>query len=546
MHKHSNEKRRKISNNNENEEKENYSLNVTKKNDIISNNEKIEKAPNEKEYIKKTNNKKGNNSPSKLEIDMQVKKNDTKENKLKKKKHSSINANNKKKKKKNDNDDNINNKSNIKYENKSNNKDIKRNEFEVSCNKNITKANEFIEGEYRTNSEEKKPKHYLIESSQDKSLLLNNISLLEENKLYVKNITENIKKEDLMNFFSKIPGYVDTRIIYDSKGKLRKFAYIEFDNNENATKFLNTLEHSNVESFKKFNIKDVDLFTCISKPQKSLYEENKVFIKFTRCDNENDLDIIEEISKFFSIHLISIRDIRLLGDSTNKHGYIELENNDDVVKCVENIKMYESKDLEFNLNYSIPIIKKKNLLDLDKIKLNKEKTRKIKEEKKREENSCTILVKNLHFNTRKHKLQSFFEQIGEIKNIYLSKKISENNIKRNKGFAYITFKNPNDATSSLILNDSILDGRNILISKFLTNKNKNYSEDKRLSDFDKNSFNDRKKKKNNYRNENYFYEKKRINLSKNTEHIVEEMIEKRCDHTTGSMTNEDFRKLFLK
>ncbi|CRG96756.1 U4/U6 snRNA-associated-splicing factor, putative [Plasmodium gallinaceum] len=538
MYKHSDKKRRKISNNIENKEKENHLLNVTEDEKSL-NNEKIKNIPNEKKNLKKKNNKKRKNT-SKPENEVQHKKEEIENNNSKKKMFDRNNSKNKEKKKK----DNVNNETNIKIKNKENDKDIRTNENETKYDKKIIKDKEIIKREDKMNNEEKKPKHYLIKSSQDKSLLLNNISSLEENKLYVKNLTEDIKKEDLEIFFSKISGYVDTRIIYDCKGKSKKYAYVEFDNNENVKNFLNTLENSNVENFKKFNIKDVDLFTCISNPQKSLYEENKVFIKFKKCNIENDLDIKEEISKFFSSHSIPVRDIRLLGNSTNKHGYIELENNDDVIKCVETIKLYESENMDFNLNYSIPIIKKKILLDLEKIKLNKEKTKKLKEEKKKEENSCTIVVKNLHYNTRKHKLQSFFEQIGEIENIYLSKKISENNIKRNKGFAYITFKNPNDATSSLILNDSILDGRNILISKFQDNKNKNYSEVKRISDFDKNSYIDRKKNKI-YGNENYFYEKKRINLSKDTENIVKET-EKRCDHTTSSMTNDDFRKLFLK
>ncbi|KAI4839442.1 U4/U6 snRNA-associated-splicing factor [Plasmodium brasilianum] len=309
-------------------------------------------------------------------------------------------------------------------------------------------------------------KHYLIQNLQDKSALLNDLTMIEENKLYVKNVKENITKKDLEEYFANIDGYVETRIVFNNSGVSRRFAYIEFDSKESANNFINMLQDSNVKNYKTFTIKNVNLYTSISKPQKTLYEEKKLFMKFTKCDIQNEENLKEKILHFFSNHSVRVTDIRLLGEGVDKHGYLEVEDNESVIKCVETIKECRVEDTHFSLQYCIPIIKKKIIYNIEKIKEQKEKSKQLKEEQKREENSCTIVVKNLHYNTRKNKLKHFFEQIGEIENIYLSKKVSEKNIKRNKGYAFITFKNANDATSSLILNDSIIDGRNILISKF--------------------------------------------------------------------------------
>ncbi|SOV14299.1 U4/U6 snRNA-associated-splicing factor, putative [Plasmodium sp. gorilla clade G2] len=389
------------------------------------------------------------------------------------------------------------------------------------------------------NNNKKNIKHYLIENLQNKSLLLNNFSSVEENKLYVKNINEHITKEDFENYFSNVDGYIETRFVVDASRTCRKFAYIDFENKTKVLSFLDTLQDSNIENFKTLKLNNVDLLVSISKPKKSLYEEKIVFIKFTKCNIDCDIDIKEKISDFLLKHTIDVLDIRLLGDTTNKHGYIELQNNEDVIKCVDNIKLGKIDELEFNLNYSIPIIKKKIIPDIEKIKMNKEKTKQLKEEKKKEKECCTIVVKNLHFNTRKNKLQNIFGQIGEIENIYLSKKISENNIKRNKGYAFITFKNPNDATSSLILNDIIIDGRNILISKFTNDKDGIYLHNQDLYNHNKtkNDYHYKKDKK-------QYFEKKRINLNKTNDNPTQN--EKKNDNQTIGMTNDDFRKLFFK
>ncbi|KYO00189.1 putative U4/U6 snRNA-associated-splicing factor [Plasmodium gaboni] len=405
---------------------------------------------------------------------------------------------------------------------------------------NIDNNNNIDDLEKNNNNNNKKNiKHYLIENLQNKSLLLNNFSSVEENKLYVKNINEHITKEDFENYFSNVDGYIETRFVVDASRTCRKFAYIDFENKTKVLSFLDTLQNSNIENFKTLTLNNVDLLVSISKPKKSLYEEKIVFIKFTKCNINCDIDIKEKISEFLLKHTIDVLDIRLLGDTTNKHGYIELQNNEDVIKCVDNIKLGKIDELEFNLNYSIPIIKKKIIPDIEKIKMNKEKNKQLKEEKKKEKECCTIVVKNLHFNTRKNKLQNIFGQIGEIENIYLSKKISENNIKRNKGYAFITFKNPNDATSSLILNDIIIDGRNILISKFTNDKDGIYLHNQDIYNHNNTTNNYHYKK-----DRKQYLEKKRINLNKTNDNPTQN--EKKNDNQTIGMTNDDFRKLFFK
>ncbi|VTZ68429.1 U4/U6 snRNA-associated-splicing factor, putative [Plasmodium chabaudi chabaudi] len=411
-------------------------------------------------------------------------------------------------------------------------------------------------------------KHFLIKNLSDQSLLLNKLKTLEENKLYVKNINENLTKTDFDNFFSNIIGYVDTRIILNSSGKSKKFAYIEFDTKQNALNFLDTLENSDVEKFKKFFINNNILYTCISDPQKNIYEQNKIFIKFINLVTQTDENIIHQIKKFLLSHSVPVLDIRLLGDADSKHGYIEVENNEDVIKCVEEIKRCNLGDgtTECIMNYSIPIIKKKIIPDMEKIKIKKEKDKQLKDEKRKEENSAIIVVKNLNYNTRKYKLEQFFQQIGEIENINLSKKTSEKNNKRNKGYAFITFKNKDDATAALILNDSILDGRNILISKFIDNikdnrkekkNNINYEHEDVLNEqgypknasthvnFPKQWNMPTQKIKHTYHARQNFIEKKRINLKDENNH-TNLNLEKRADEPSCPMTNDDFRKLFFK
>ncbi|ANQ07367.1 Rna-binding protein [Plasmodium coatneyi] len=406
-------------------------------------------------------------------------------------------------------------------------------------------------------------KHYLIKHMEDKSKLLSEVATLEENKLYVKNITDEITKEDLIHFFCNATGFVDTRVVGNSSGKSKKFAYVEFDTKENAANFFNTLKDSNVDKYKTFSVKGVDLYVAICNSTKVIYEEGKVFIKFSECQADVDEVVIKKgVSDFLARHGVTVEEIRLLGGSPPTHGYLQLSNNEDVVKCVETIKEGTLENVHFTLKYSIPIIKKKIIPDVEKIKANKEKNKKLQEEKKKEENNCTIVVKNLHFNTRKNKLKKLFEQIGEIEKIHLSKKVSENNIKRNRGYAFITFKNSNDATSALILNDSVVDGRSILVSKFLGNDSRAKHRDgegnnHQAGQHDTEEQPPRGGKYHTNRRGNYHHinnvksynhqERRRINLNKPVEPNA--AVEKRTDQAEGEptpLTNDDFRKFFFK
>ncbi|GAB65782.1 RNA-binding protein, partial [Plasmodium cynomolgi strain B] len=391
---------------------------------------------------------------------------------------------------------------------------------------------------------------------------------LEENKLYVKNIPKEITKRDLINFFCNETGFVDTRMVRDSSGKPKYFAYVEFDSKENAANFFGTLKESNVDKYKTFKIKGVDLYVAICNSTKIIFEEMKIFIKFVDCPADMDEVVIKkDVSDFLAKHEVAVEEIRLLGGNPPTHGYVQLHNNEDVVKCVEDVKEGTIKNVHFTLNYSIPIIKKKIIPDVEKIKANKEKNKKLQEEKKKEENNSTIVVKNLHFNTRMYKLKKLFEQIGEIEKIHLSKKVSENNIKRNRGYAFITFKNISDATSALILNDSLVDGRSILVSKFLEDDSRAKHREGSTHmggqlhgehDTEEQQQPPRGEKCNTNRRGNYHHvnhnvrsnhpqERRRINLNKSGDPNV--AVEKRTDQTEGEeptpLTNDDFRKFFL-
>ncbi|ETB60236.1 hypothetical protein YYC_02558 [Plasmodium yoelii 17X] len=449
-----------------------------------------------------------------------------------------------------------------------NENDIDGNENKESLNNCLSVNMSQYDEDYGEN-DKKISKHFLIENLSDQSLLLNKLKTLEENKLYVKNVNENLTKTDFDIFFSNIIGYVDTRIIFKSSKKSKKFAYIEFDTKENALNFLNTLEDSHVEKFKKFFIQNNILYACISDPQKNIYEQNIIFIKFINLVTQTDEAIINQIKQFLISHSISVFDIRLLGDPASKHGYVEVEKNEDVVKCVEEIKrcILEDGITECIMNYSIPIIKKKIIPDIEKIKIKKEKNKQMKDEKRKEENSAIIVVKNLHYNTRKYKLEQFFQQIGEIESINLSKKTSEKNNKRNKGYAFVTFKNKDDATAALILNDSIIDGRNILISKFIDNIKDNQKGDKKkkINYEHEDVFNEQNDQRNSlahlndskrwnnptqkikhiHHERHKFIEKKRINL-KDEDNNINLIIEKKANEPSCPMSNDDFRKLFFK
>jgi len=70
--------------------------------------------------------------------------------------------------------------------------------------------------------------------------------------------------------------------------------------------------------------------------------------------------------------------------------------------------------------------------------------------------SQSLFVGNLSFGANEHDLKDFFRQIGKVNEV----RVSTNEFGKNKGFAYVEFKYPEDVEKAIFkLNGQQLDGR---------------------------------------------------------------------------------------
>jgi polyadenylate-binding protein len=251
--------------------------------------------------------------------------------------------------------------------------------------------------------------------------------------IFIKNLDKSIDNKRLYDTFSRFGNILSCKISMDANMQSKGFAFVHFENEESALKAIEEVNGFFLESKKVF----VGKFE--RRHDRSGFPGSKftnVYVKHIPLDwdEEKFQKVFEQFGKITSIALRREQDGKHKG-----FGFVNFENHEDAERCVNDVGKI-SVGAENRPLFADRFQKKGERSAL----LNKQY-----EEKKREKvekyKNLNLYVKNLDEDVDDAKLRELFQPFGETTSVVVMR--DDKGVSR--GFGFVCYTNPDDATKAL-------------------------------------------------------------------------------------------------
>ena len=330
--------------------------------------------------------------------------------------------------------------------------------------------------------------------------IFNNKNISEENKqVFIKGISPEITEEELKEYINKkapLIKYKNIRLVFDINGKNKGFAFIDFETQNLAKKFIDIMNDENYN--KDIKLKNCELICAFSlSPKSGKNDKRTLFI------NNLPFDVEKEQIKLLFKDFGKILDIRIIyNPHTQKprgYGYVEFEEENSIDKIINSDKKFEINGRKIMVSKSISVEKLRNAV------------------------KYVLHISNLNFKVKEKDIEEliskYIDKEKDLEKIFLCKD-EENKF---KGYGFIEFKNKESFDKILKLNGIVFKGRNLVIkestrniteksdnNKQFINKKRKKSKNFEESDISDNNINDNNINEDNINNKN---KKKKMNNS---------------------------------
>ena len=327
----------------------------------------------------------------------------------------------------------------------------------------------------------------LKQLSNDNNLknIFNNKDISEENKqVFIKGISPEITEEELKEYINKkapLIKYKNIRLVLDLNGKNKGFAFIDFENQNIAKKFIDIMNDEN--NNKDITLKNSELICALSlSPKSGKNDKRTLFV------NNLPFDVKKEQIKLLFKDFGNILDIRIIyNPHTQKprgYGYVEFEEENTIDEIINSDKKFEINGRKIMVSKSISVEKLRNAI------------------------KYVLHISNLNFKVKEKDIEEliskYIDKEKDLKKIFLCKDEDD----KFKGYGFIEFKNKESFDKILKLNGIIFKGRNLVIkestrniteksenNKQFINKKRKKSKTYEESDINDDNINNKNKKK---------------------------------------------------
>ena len=347
--------------------------------------------------------------------------------------------------------------------------------------------------------------------SNDFNIINNNIINIfnkketsEENKqVFIKGISHEITEEELKEYINKkapLIKYKNIRLVLDLNGKNKGFAFVDFETQNEAKKFIDIMNDNN-NNIKLKNSELICAF-CLS-PKSGKNDKRTLFLNNLPFDIEK-----EQIKKIFN-NYGKILDIRIIyNPQTQKprgYGYVEFEEENSIDNIINGDKNFEINGRKIMVSKSISVEKLRNAV------------------------KYVLHISNLSFKVKEKDIEELIskeiDKEKDLKKIHLCK----NDEGKFKGYGFIEFNNKESFDKILKLNGLVFKGRNLVIKESTRNITEKAENNKQFLN---------KKRKNNINNDESDISEYNNNGEKNNNNKKDNTNKKK------KMNNSDFKKMF--
>jgi len=262
----------------------------------------------------------------------------------------------------------------------------------------------------------------------------------------------------LRQLFGRVDGMVEVRLVRDFLQRSKGYAYIDYETSEQVG--------TAVEKFNGFAVNKRPMKVARSLPTKPLFEEKTVFVKGIGFD-VTELDVRQA----FQVKG-QIQEIRMPMDVTQAHkgyAYVEFCNVESLKASLE-LDGSKLKDHVIHVSLSIPMKDHRHQKAAARMDIPQHRNQKVildkmlaKQDPVKQASLCltTVHVKNLDFQVDDDALRVHFASCGRVRQVNLCK----NAHGRSRGFGFVEFEEEGMAQAALVLNETELKGRKIIVSR---------------------------------------------------------------------------------
>lgn len=268
--------------------------------------------------------------------------------------------------------------------------------------------------------------------------------------IFIKNLNEDIDNKALYDTFSVFGNILSSKIATDENGKSKGFGFVHFEEEEAAREAVDALNGM------LLNGQEIYVAPHLTRKERdSQLEETKANFTNIYVKNINLETTDEEFNELFgkfgpttSIALEKSEDGKLKG-----FGFVNFENHEDAAKAVEELNGSQFKDQELYVGRA-----QKKFERMQTLKKQYEAARL---EKMAKYQGVNLFVKNLDDSIDDEKLKEEFASFGTI----TSAKVMRNENGKSKGFGFVCFSSPEEATKAITeKNQQIVAGKPLYVA----------------------------------------------------------------------------------
>lgn len=314
--------------------------------------------------------------------------------------------------------------------------------------------------------------HLQRKGSEDVTELLG--STTQSSTMFIKNLDWTVNEKNVKEVLADCPGLLEVRLVRDFRGRSKGFCYVDFETPEAA--------NAAVEKKQGTVLNARPLKIAISAPPQPTYEPKTVFVSnlppgFLDRGGEEEPFPTREAHLISAIEAAALRsfnepvrvsELRLPKDEATGqykgYGYAELPSVEQTAKVLkippEELTIPDYPGC-FTVAPSVPMKQHRWMLAPENKAMKVEQARRsqIARETPKPQPG-TLFVKNLHFKTTEEALKKHFGSVGEVESVYLCRADDG----KSKGFGFVKYREERNAFAGLMLNDTTLDGRDIVVS----------------------------------------------------------------------------------
>ncbi|CAD5228977.1 unnamed protein product [Bursaphelenchus okinawaensis] len=269
--------------------------------------------------------------------------------------------------------------------------------------------------------------------------------------VFIKNLDPNIDTKSIYDTFSMFGNILSCKIACDEEGHSKGYGFIHFETEEAAQKAIEKVNGMLLDNKQVYVGKFQPRAARLREMGEATHQFTNVFVKnfHDKLDDNKLKELFEKYGPITSAVVMKDNEGKSKG-----FGFVSFEDPEHAEKAVNELDNYEIEP-EMKLNVCRAQKKAEREAELSRV------YEQVKAERTQRYQGVNLYVKNLDDTVTSDDLKKNFEKHGTI----ASAKVMTDEHGRSKGFGFVCFEQPDDATKAVVdMNNKMLNGKPLYVA----------------------------------------------------------------------------------